>query len=1582
MPLIESEQIELIDLTDSRPAFLSLSTSLPKMQTEERNVFSPDYTNEKTPQIITPTLFLGQEKIDIKEVLKKDPIKYSINPQQEIGNSESSEIYVSDNCLYIKKNLDASSWTITATIASLNYKGSQYQNITAETELFKVSGSTKQFLALLSSSDNRSFFEPTNRSEITLTANLYFGTDQYNGEVNYQWYKNGAAIKDKTTNKYTVTINDVQAMSNYHCSITTTDVGDKYLTPSITIMDKTDPYSAQIISSKGLIFSTDNDETELDCRVYQSNKELISSALTYKWYKEAIIKGNELNKNDKGEIENKKKIDVRPQDENTTEVTYYCVAKINETEIVSQITLMVAPRFNTIITPKQIFVPFIGDKYNGANSYKMQFYLQFLKAGSTNVPINKLEHDINLGDVEKYFSCFLEGEEIIFKKQENENLDWSNFPDSSICSIYYTYNGIQLQEEFYFIKSIAGAQPTISYAYWRGNTAEESEVPKDNNEITPDYLKWQSTITAANTYGQGIYLWTRITISYNDDRKVTTYSFTQDGLNIAKLVLQPSRPQVQIQKGDGSFEPDYSDPEKPQIITPLLYIGQESVSIPKDGISYSGYSEEEIDDFERLIISENLSKNTTQIITGTIETITHNGITYTDITDQIELTCLTSTSETNLQLTASSEAFTNDTQSIELTAKMYHEGKEVEDVIYTWYKNGVVINNETGTKLIVKKGDVQSVAIFSCQVLYQENIYKDEITINDFSDPYTSTITSSSGVIFTSANSLPTLTCRIYKGMNLIGDEDSEKITYQWYTIDENNTISDIISEKESITLEDIDLSAKSITFLCRATITEAGGHDVAVDAVLTLAIMGEISIKISPEVTFLPFNPAGEYTGDITNDSYEIKCSVVDSLGRVINKSNIGSFKIDLPEGITEASATEDENKAEYIYTVKMTSNVQNLKDSNTGAFTIVYNIGGAPSFSENFYFIKNIEGARSTISYAYWRGNTADEDKVKELPENSWSQTIPSGGSDPKNPYLWTRITISYNDGRSDTVTYSVMQDGFDGKGIDRIDYWYKWSNSGDTWPKPGPNYTENGIDQNGWTKDSIPENTSSLKYLWVKTMTIIVDKFGEESYSETNARDGVDGTSITKIDYDYIRSKTDNIDDVRDKTWYPNISAANDAISESDKKDYVFLWTRIETTLSVGDPKYSYSVVKDGSNVNAIDHIEYYYARSNSKENPPSSGWEKNISSTNKDLPYLWQKTVIIYTGKGADPTESYMVVEDGNVMTDVTVEYLYSSDASKNPDDSAADNNKPKPTWHASKAVAADKNSKNYPYLWTKTTYAMNKGGSKISYSVSDRNKIIKSTEELYAVGIKASGTIIEDSITKIIDLSILFNCNRLTWERDVPRYGQDGEGKSGDLDDSDTIKVIITPVKDKNTTISSINLTEEESLWMKYIFTYDDNSTGESEPFPINAFDDFRRSAYYVEVLRNDSSIQSIVGKKIWGGEVQTLESYLTQLPEKIQASIVIDDKYATYFTLHSEGLIIGKNTSNYTTFIDNDGFNIHYYEKGYDPEQPNNNYKVVGTFDANGLNTKQISLQDLSNSNSKIVVKGTETGGWSWVKGG
>ena len=517
MALLERAQIELVDITDAQPAVLTLAANFSRIQTEENGIYSPNY--EDNNLIITSTLYVGKNKTPIN-----GKISYQLSSDKFEGIQNGDNYIINKNL----ENID--SVIITATISDDALEGA---GATAQIELVKLSSSSNKYTAFITS-DGRSIFTPADRSSIILTANLFLGATEIESGAIYKWFKNGVEILNKNSKTYEVTVDDINSMSNYYCEIVI--FNNIYLTSSITIMDKTDPYSSQIISSDGLIFTSDINTTKLICNVYQSNK-LIEDNINYVWYKNST--SGDL-------IGETKEITVVPQEENVSSITYYCIASINGAETTSQITLAISPAFEAVVEPKQIFIPFTGDEYKGEVSYQIIFYLQFSNGAALADSIQ-----VALGEMENYFSTTVRDlvddkkYTITFNKkitnEDGEMIDFSQFPDSAMCSINYTYRGVQQQQEFYFIKNVKGVNGE-SGKDGNGIARIEISYSRSNDGVRPPNNWYPSIEKIPEKYLILQFLWEKRIIYSTEKLEDGTYilseeySVQKDGLEIEKIV--------------------------------------------------------------------------------------------------------------------------------------------------------------------------------------------------------------------------------------------------------------------------------------------------------------------------------------------------------------------------------------------------------------------------------------------------------------------------------------------------------------------------------------------------------------------------------------------------------------------------------------------------------------------------------------------------------------------------------------------------------------------------------------------------------------------------------------------------------------------------------------------------------------------------------------------------------------------------------------------------------------------------------------------------------------------------------------
>lgn len=499
MAIIESGQIELIDLTDGRPALFSLNTSLSKIQIENNGSYSPDYSSG---QVITPVLYIGQDEVEIQE------IKYFIGEDEYASKDPEDEIYIDENHrLIIKKNLN-DSIIVRAEIERIVFGGATYENLEAQVELTKISSSSGYYAVLKA---DRNAFTTADTSDITIEACLYNGLTLVNAD-SYTWYKNNILITGQSEKTLRVTKEDVTSLDVYSCVI---ELFDSYYSAETTILDYSDKYSAQIISSNGMVFTSSVEETKLICNVYEKNK-LIENNISYSWTSSidrSLILGSS------------KEIDVAPQSYEMESITYYCEATIGDTKITSQITIIISPTIKIEVSPKEIFLPFKGEEYKGQETY--QINLQVTNLSGINIAID----EVAFSGAEDYFYSTVENNIIILSIKDENNL--INLNNSILCSVSFKYKGVEFSEEIYLIKTVDGADAAkitnIITEYCYSNDGIRNPDESEEQPI------WYENLGSISENGFFTFLWTKTTYTYDDNTTLIEYSVSKNSKEIISI---------------------------------------------------------------------------------------------------------------------------------------------------------------------------------------------------------------------------------------------------------------------------------------------------------------------------------------------------------------------------------------------------------------------------------------------------------------------------------------------------------------------------------------------------------------------------------------------------------------------------------------------------------------------------------------------------------------------------------------------------------------------------------------------------------------------------------------------------------------------------------------------------------------------------------------------------------------------------------------------------------------------------------------------------------------------------------------
>ena len=298
---------------------------------------------------------------------------------------------------------------------------------------------------------------------------------------------------DKT---YTVKREDIVNVSNYVCKMT---VNNNPYTAQVTIRDLTDPLFSEIISSHGLYTMDLKEKIVLTCNVYLGADHY--EDVEYQWYtqKENGAEFTPIG----GAIS--KQYEFTPAQTGT--YSYQCrAARTDEKgETIAQITIAASPEYKVEINPKEIFIACDKDGNIKLEEGKIKF------EGTINFKL--IDHNgkeivfdtgegIDLDELKKNFEdLFTEGNVSIDLNSNSNQINFSINPSVITQNYYsinipYTYLGIELNEEFYLIKSIQGEMgeqgeqgEAAIYNHIRSNTSiiTKKIIEKESIENNGEY---------------------------------------------------------------------------------------------------------------------------------------------------------------------------------------------------------------------------------------------------------------------------------------------------------------------------------------------------------------------------------------------------------------------------------------------------------------------------------------------------------------------------------------------------------------------------------------------------------------------------------------------------------------------------------------------------------------------------------------------------------------------------------------------------------------------------------------------------------------------------------------------------------------------------------------------------------------------------------------------------------------------------------------------------------------------------------------------------------------------------------------
>lgn len=230
-------------------------------------------------------------------------------------------------------------------------------------------------------------------------------------------------------------------------------------------------------------------------------------------------------------------------------------------------------------------------------------------------------------------------------------------------------------------------------------------------------------------------------------------------------------------------------------------------------------------------------------------------------------------------------------------------------------------------------------------------------------------------------------------------------------------------------------------------------------------------------------------------------------------------------------------------------------------------------------------------------------------------WSSTAPdASAASNKGKFLWTRTTYTWSNNKTtENITYTYIgKDGKDGTSVT-----IKGSKGSTSELPTSGNTLGDGYIIGG--------------YLWVYTGTSKTDSTHARGFENVGKIQGEPGTPATQY-YTHIAWKK------ADGTFATNPNGG----------DYVYIGVLVDTnrTDSTDPSKYEWSYIKGatGATGNGIKSTEVTYQVGSSGTIAPNGTWHKEVQNITDANPYLWTRTVFVYTD-GSSSAPSFSVATRG-------------------------------------------------------------------------------------------------------------------------------------------------------------------------------------------------------------------------------------------------------------------------------------------------------------------------------------------------
>lgn len=245
-----------------------------------------------------------------------------------------------------------------------------------------------------------------------------------------------------------------------------------------------------------------------------------------------------------------------------------------------------------------------------------------------------------------------------------------------------------------------------------------------------------------------------------------------------------------------------------------------------------------------------------------------------------------------------------------------------------------------------------------------------------------------------------------------------------------------------------------------------------------------------------------------------------------------------------------------------------------------------------------------------------------------SGWTTTVQNVTLE--NKYLWNYEVVKYSDGTVASTTSPCIigtygdtgktgATGATGNGIKSIKEHYAVS-------------TSNTVTPTSWL-DDVPVTNPVNKYLWNYETITYTNGTSVDSkkrvigvYGDTgkDGAKGADGKGIKSTEVTYQASTSGTV--IPTGTWQtsiPTVSAGQ------------YLWTRTVITYTDDSKSTSYSVGRMGTNGTngsagrGIKSTAITYQAGSSGTTAPTGTWQTTVPATSASSPYLWTRTIIIYT-----------------------------------------------------------------------------------------------------------------------------------------------------------------------------------------------------------------------------------------------------------------------------------------------------------------------------------------------------------------